>query len=263
MDLELEGRSVLVTGSSKGLGFATARTFLNEGARVTLCARTESTLEEARSELEDFGEVQAVPTDVTDDASVDNLAGAIEDSFGGLDVLVNNVGSFGGGSVAESDIADWEGIFQTKLVGAVRVTQKVLPLMPDNDGGSIVNMSGLTCKMTFPNGVITGTINAGMTVFNKYLSEEVASRGIRVNAVCPGVVRTKGWEERGQAIADEQGITLEEFFQGFVEQNDISLGRWGRPEEIGDLVALLASPRMGYVTGETIISGGGLAKDVR
>ena len=163
-------------------------------------------------------------------------------------------------SIAELPADVWQQEINVKLLGMVRVTRAALPLMNREGRGAIVNVSGITGKQVFPNGVVTGVINAGVIAFTKYLAREVAPLGLRANAICPGFVRTQGWEERAQKAAAAQGITAEAFFENFVRTHDIFLGRWGRPEEIAALVVLLASPRMSYVTGHTFIADGGFGK---
>ncbi len=262
MDLGLEGRNVLVTGGSRGIGRAIAEAFLREGARVVICARNPEGIQAAVAQLQPLGEIWGVRADVSDESSVQSLVQQVRDRWGHLDVLVNNAGRIRPGRVTEFPDEVWQQELNGKLLGTIRVTRHALPLLRRDGNAAIVNMAGMTGKQLFPNGGLTGVINAGVIAFTKYLAREVAPLGIRANAVCPGVVRTEGWEERGAAIARERGIPVEQFFEEFVQAQDIFLGRWAHPAEIADVVVLLASPRLSYLTGQTVIVDGGLAKFV-
>lgn len=260
MDLELRGRAVLVTGGSKGLGYETARAFLAEGARVTICGRGRESLDRAVRSLGELGEVRAVQADVAKESEVADLIADVKDAYGELDVLVNNAGRIRPGAFMEFSDEVWKEELNGKLLGAIRVTRHAIPIMTRKGWGAVINLSGLTGKQLFPNGVITGVINAGVIAFTKYLAEYAAPLGIRANSICPGVARTEAWEERGTTIAANQGIDKEAFFANFVRANNILLGRWARPAEIADAVVLLASSRMSYVTGHTLMVDGGFFK---
>lgn len=262
MDLELEGRSVLITGGSKGLGYAMAERFLQEGARVTICGRDRETLAAAVDTLARIGEIRGVQADVGNERDVERLVAEVRDAYGELDVLVNNAGRIRPGKLTDFTDDVWREELNGKLLGTIRVTRQAVGIMSRNGRGAVINVSGLTGKQLFPNGMLTGVINAGVIAFTKYLSEELGPLGIRANSVCPGVIRTQGWEERGARLAEAQGIPAEQFFSNFVSSHNIYLGRWGRPGEIADVVVLLASPRMSYVTGQTLVVDGGFAKSI-
>lgn len=260
MELGLNGRSVLITGGSKGLGYAIAEGFLKEGARVTICARDDTQLQKAAESLRTLGDVHAVAADISSDEDVARLVAEVAERYGELDVLVNNAGGLMPGKFEEFTSEAWEKALNGKLLGAFRVTRNALPIMTNRGYGAIVNVSGETGKQLFPNAIASGVVNAATIAFTRYLSHEVAQRGIRVNSVCPGVIRTEGWNERAERMGAAQGMDRETFIAHHCKTNDIYLGRWGKPEEIADVVVLLASDRMSYVTGHTMMVDGGLSK---
>lgn len=260
MDLGLAGRTVLVTGGSRGLGYAIAEGFLKEGARVTICARDAAQLQRAAETLAALGDIHAIPADIGREEDVRRLVAAVKERYGELDVLVNNAGGLMPGKFAEFTDEAWFNVLNGKLLGAFRVTRHALPIMTDRGHGAIINLSGETGKQLFPNAIATGVVNAAMIAFTKYLSHEVAPRGIRVNSICPGVIRTEGWEERAERMGAAQGMDRETFIRHHCQVNDIYLGRWGKPEEVANAVVLLASDRMSYVTGHTLMVDGGLSK---
>lgn len=255
MELGLEGKTAAVSGASWGIGYAIARGLAEEGVRVAISARGRDRLEKAAREIAEATgtEVHAVQADLASAQGCDAFIQEAVDRLGKLDVLVNNVGGLLRGTVESFQDEGWQQMLDWGLLSHIRCTRAAIPHL--NDGGRVVNLSGLSGKQYSPGGLTTGVVNSGVIAFSKYLAGELAPRNILVNNICPGFIYTESWNERVQKMAADQGKDPEEVKKGFVERT--LLGRWGEPREIADVVVFLASERGSFITGETIIVGGG------
>lgn len=253
MDLRLNGALAVVTGASRGIGLATARALLDEGATVIGVARTAT--DEARA-LEEAAGFRFLPADLSGPADIARFRGAVGDR---VDVLVNNVGSAPprpGGFAAISD-DDWLRTYELNALAAVRVTRSLLDAIPD--GGAIVNVVSENAILADPLVMDYSAAKAAALSFTKSLSKELGPRGIRVNSVSPGPVATALWLGAGgvaETISAAGGGTPEEVRHG-AEQAMVT-GRFTTPEEVGALVAMLASPVLGNLTGADVVIDGGM-----
>ncbi len=257
MDLEHGGKVAIVTGAGKGIGVAAAAALLDEGAHVVATSRTNTPDLEA---LAARG-ADVVLGDITDDATPDRLVGTALRRHGRLDVLVNNVGA---GSPRQGflDVPDdeWHRIFDVTFFSAVRMARAALPALLDG-GGVIVNVSSINARLPFPMVVDYSAAKAALSNLGKALSEEFAPRGVRVNTVSPGPVRTPMWEADGggaDAMAAQAGVDRETaLLQVIPQAMGLSTGSMASPEEVAALVLLLASPVCANVTGAdwTVDSG--------
>jgi NAD(P)-dependent dehydrogenase (short-subunit alcohol dehydrogenase family) len=252
MDLNLKGRTALVTGGTKGIGLAIAQTLAAEGMSVVAGARSAAEVDG----------VTVVPVDLSTADGPSALVTAAVELFSGIDVIVNNVGvSEPGASALSFDDDAWRRIFDATFFSAVRTVRAAVPHM--RDGGSIVNISSLNARL--PAGMIApySAAKAALTNLGTMLSEELAPR-IRVNTVSPGPVRTPLWTADGgfaHVFADQLGTTASDVMDRVLpETMSITAGRVGEPREIADLVAFLASDRAAWITGADYVIDGGMNK---
>ncbi|WP_214410862.1 SDR family NAD(P)-dependent oxidoreductase [Sphaerisporangium fuscum] len=268
MDLQLSGKVAVVTGASKGIGLAVVRTLLEEGVRVVAASRKSS------PELDALAgpSLHHAAVDLMDaDAPAQAVAHAVE-RFGGLDILVNNAGGpppgvklprFGFQTPSD---ADWREMFEFNLFSVVRAIRAAIPELLARGGGSIVNVSSVLARQPAPMNVDYNAAKAGLNTLTKALSEEYGPQGIRVNTVSPGPVRTAWWTEEGGAadiIAAQAGTDRDAVLDTVAPQMmKLVTGRLVDPQEIADMVALLASPRSASTTGADVAVDGGFLKEL-
>lgn len=254
MELGLKGRTVLITGGSKGIGRACAEGFAAEGCRLHLVARTEHDLNSARAYLE----ASSPDVDVTAhtlDLARPGATEALVEAVPAVDVLVNNAGAIPPGDLETVDEARWREAWDLKVFGYINLTRAYYARMRERGGGVIVNVVGVAGEKPDP-GYIAGTAgNAALMAFSRGAGARSLNDGIRVVAVNPGPVETERIALLMQARAErEKGDAgrWREYFEA------LPLGRPAKPEEVADLVVYLASPRAAYVSGTVItINGGG------
>jgi len=237
------GKRVLVTGGSKGIGLGIARYFAEAGARVAICGRKEANLVKAREQL---GEVVTLAAHLGKAEEVEQLFSTVQNTFGSLDILVNNMGmNIFTPSTVEADIGLWDKIMEGNLRSAFLCCRQAFPLMKTN-GGVIVNLSSIAGHRAAPGMGIYGIAKAGLNMLTKVLAKELASYGIRVNAVAPGMVET----DFSRPFWGNDDI-LKELLKG------IPLGRIARVQDVVRVVAFLSSDQSDYLTGEIISVSGG------
>src|SRR3982750_4912060 len=252
MDLLLSDKVAVVTGSSRGLGLASARALGGEGCRVCICARGAETLAEAAIEVEAVAKrpnmIIAVQADVSTESGVDRVITRTIESFGALDILVNNVGRAGGSDLIGTTDAEWQAAFDETLFPAIRASRLAAPPMRSRGGGAIVMIASIYGReaggrMTY------NAVKAAEISLAKALAQQLAPSNIRVNSVAPGSILFPGgsWHKRQQA--DPQGIA------DFIKR-DLPFGRMGRADEVGSVVAFVASPRASWISGASITVDG-------
>ena len=254
MDLELTDRVAIVTGSSKGLGLATARALVAEGCRVTICARGEAKLHEAAAELKALAgangpaRVLAIAADLATADGVASIVSRTVETFGGLDILVNNVGVAKGAGIVDTSDAEWQESFDQTLFPAVRASRLAVPEMRKRGGGAIVMIASIWGRES--GGRMTyNAVKAAEISLAKAMAQQLATDNIRVNSVAPGSIRFPGgsWDRR--VLDDPDGMAE------FVKR-ELPFGRFGRPEEVGAVVAFLASSRASWISGASVTVDG-------
>jgi 3-oxoacyl-[acyl-carrier protein] reductase len=262
MDLGLKGKTVLVTGGSKGIGRATARAMAAEGARVMICSRSGPALEEAAGSIrrETGQAVETVAADLSRLEGVESAAATAVRRLGRLDILVNNAGAIKGGDFLTIPDEEWMTGWSLKLLGYVRMARTVLPQMRAQGGGRIVNVVGMAARNPATTYMMGGAANAALINFTKALADVGAPSNILVTAVSPGPVKTDRWDSLQRQQAAAAGKDLETFEKE--QSRNFPLGRIALPEEVADLVCFLASDRASFLTGIAITIDGGMSRGV-
>ena len=242
----VEGRSVIVTGASKGIGKGIARVFASHGAKVLVVARTGSDAEATAAQLsENGGTAAAFSGDVTDWDSMQAMAAAAAELHGGIDVLCANAGIYPQTKVEEMDPGEWDHVMATNLKGSFLSIKACLPHLKNSDGGRIVLTSSITGPVTgYPGWTHYGATKCGQLGFMRTACMEFAKYGITVNAVLPGNIITEGLSDLGEDYLKTMAAS-------------IPLGKLGTVEDIGYAALFLASKEAGYITGQTITVDGG------
>ena len=250
---EFEGEAALVTGATSGIGRATARLLAGGGAAVALVGRDEEALEALRAGIEATGgRALAVRADVTEEEEARRAVSEAAEAFGRLDVLVNAAGVLTNGTVETTTLAAWDEMLNVNLRAVFHLMQLALPHL-EAARGNVVNVSSVTGLRAFPGVLAYCVSKAGVDQLTRCAALELAPRGVRVNAVNPGVVRTE--------IHRRGGMT-EEAYSAFLERSKQThpLGRVGDPAEVAELICFLASERAAWITGATYSIDGGRAQ---
>ena len=253
MELGLTNKSVIVSGSSRGIGKAIARAFLDEGARVVLTGRDPMALGIARDELLESHSSEAVVTHAGDMTDPDVIAAALalgQDSFGGIDCLIANIGSGRGTTGWDLNQKDWQGMTNTNLVGSMLLASAAVPYLKQRNNSSITFISSIAGSEAIPAPIPYSAAKAALQHGAKNLSRQLGSEGVRVNTVAPGNVLFDGsvWEKK----LKEDRSSVERYIEA-----EVPLGRFAQPSEIADAVLYLSSDRATFVTGSLLVVDGG------
>lgn len=246
MELGLKGKGAIVTGASRGIGYAIADGFAREGANVSICARGAESLERARERLSSHGSIiHAIPCDVSDSSALEDYVSKAGEALGDIHILVNNPSGFG----ETDDEEGWGKSIDVDLMALVRATWLVAPLIEAAGGGSVIHISSISGIEPSPESIPYGAIKAAVIYLTATHAKMLAEKNIRVNSVAPGSIFFEGgiWEE----VRHEDPKLFDEVVGG------IPFGRMGMPEEVANVAVFLASVPARWITGQTLAVDGG------
>jgi len=262
MDLGLKGKNALVTASSKGIGKACAEALASEGCNVMICSRTSENLIQVADELirNYRTDVHWFKCDLRNSVDIEELIKETFRAFGSIDIVVNNCGGPPSNHILKITEEEWNNAYQEILMSVIRISNLVIESMKKNNFGRIINITSVTVKQPIQRLVLSNSLRNAVIGYAKTLSTEVAPFGITVNNVAPGYTLTKRVYDLAVEQAKLTGKSHEEILRSYTQ--DIPMGRLGKPEEIGNLVAYLASEKASYITGQTIFIDGGYIKSI-
>ncbi|GAB2865932.1 SDR family oxidoreductase [Actinocorallia aurea] len=262
----MAGRTALVTGGSSGIGLATARSLLAEGANVATCGRDPDRLRTALAPLrEQYGDrLHTGTADVLDAERIGAFVAESAQVFGGIDILVNNAGRSHTSTFATTTDDAWRAELDLKFFGVLNPTRAALEALRASDAAAIVNMNAVLARQPEPHLVATAAARAGLLNLSTSMAAEFAPDGIRVNSVCVGLIDTGQWRRRYDTAVEEGRSpgSYEEWSRSIAADRRIAAGRFGTADEVAAAIVFLASPRASYVTGTQLEVSGGVARYV-
>ncbi len=262
MDLGIKNKVAFVSASSQGIGKAAALSLAKEGARLVICSRNVQSINATADEIRSATGVEVIPltADVTKPEEIDAAVKIALKHFGTIDILVNNAGGPPTGTITSLPDSEWERGFNLTMMSMIRMTRSFLPVMEEKRWGRIISIVSLSAKQPIDDLMISSTLRPGILGLTKLLANQYGKHGITINTVCPGNVLTQRQLELGALRSKEQNLKLEEYLQESAK--NIPIGRMGKPEEIGDVIAFLASERAAYINGTNMLVDGGQAKGI-
>ena len=262
MDLGLTGKVALVSGASKGLGFAVAKALASGGAHVSICSRDEAAITDAgkRIEAETGATVLSMAVDVRDKAAIERWIASAAETFGGIDALMTNSGGPPAGDAVSFDDAAWQEAADLLLFSTIRMIRAAIPHMEKRGGGAILVSTSSSVKEPVPNLGLSTVLRSSVSALSKTLAIELAGRRIRVNQIIPGRIDTDRVRHLDEVNAKKAGVTAEQAKTKALAA--IPMGRYGQPDEFGRVGAFLLSDAASYMTGATVQVDGGQIRSV-
>ena len=261
MRLSLKGKVVLVTAASKGIGLGVARVCASHGAKLAICSRSRANLKTATKHIEETGaEVLSINADIS--AKTDSLKVVRETlaAFDGLDVLVHNAGPPRSGSIMDLKDSDWNHAISMLLLSPIWFTKAVLPTMLRKKHGRLIYLTSVSLKEPIPNLMLSNTVRIGVAGLVKSLATEFGQSGVTANGVMPGYIDTDRVNGLARAQAKETGKQFRQILREYA--GEVPVRRLGTPEEVGQVVAFLASDAADYINGSMITVDGGLLRSI-
>ncbi|GHI01420.1 SDR family oxidoreductase [Neobacillus kokaensis] len=261
MDFNLRGKTALILASSQGLGYAIAERLVKEGTNVVISGRGEEKLKEKCRQLEVIGNGKAVyrKADIKNPADIKGLVSFAIETFGRIDMLVNNAGGPPAGSFEELSDEQWQASFELNLLSYVRTIREALPYLKQQ-GGKILNIASSSIKEPIPGLILSNTFRTGIIGLSKTLATELAPYNILINTIAPGRIATDRVKHLDQVTADKQGLDLKTIETQMKAL--IPLERYGTPEEFANVAVFLLSDANSYMTGSALLVDGGMVKAI-
>ncbi len=263
MDLELTGKVAVVTGGSDGIGLAIAQAFAAEGAHSLICARDEQRLKEAAALVGAGGKVRCVgvQADLSHRDGPARVAAAAHREFGGIDFLINNAGTGTNETIMEADDEKWDRFWNLHVMAAVRLARALVPMMKARGGGVILNNASICASQPLGYEPIYNVTKAALVMLSKCMANEFIGLNIRVNAVNPGLIKTRDWVKTATALGAKEGISADEYLSRIAKEN-APIGRFATPEELASFFVFLCSQRASYSVGSSYYVDGGWLRTI-
>ncbi|MBT3445976.1 SDR family oxidoreductase [bacterium] len=263
MDLGLDNKFAIVCASSKGLGFAVAKSLVDEGCEVVISSSSEANLKNAEEKLDrekPKGSYHLIQADLSNDDGIKTLYDFSISKSKRIDILINNCGGPDPGNFSKVNQKQLDLAINKNLKNVFALTKLVLPIMKSNNWGRIVNITSSSAKQPIENLILSNITRAAVSAFSKSISTEYAKFNIMVNNVLPGRILTDRIINIAKTKSEESGISQDEILKALGD--DLPIGRIGKPEELSSLVAFLCSEKASYITGNSINIDGGLIKSL-
>lgn len=258
MDLGLKDKVAVITGANMGIGLAIARGLAQEKAHVVICARDEQrTLEQAARIRQEFGVTTlGLRCDVTRPEDIASVVAAVEQTFGGADILINNAGTGSHETILDAADEQWQHYWDLHVMAAVRFARSLAPAMRHRGGGVILNNASICAKQPLSHGPIYNVTKAALMMLSKCLADELIRDNIRVNCINPGLILTAAWEDWAKQATAGTPADWQEYLDQLAKEK-APIGRFATPEELADFFVFLCSPRASYCAGSTYYVDGG------
>lgn len=260
MDLGLQGKKALVTGSSRGLGFATALGLAEEGCEIAINSRNQEGIKDAVEKISSSTNVTVVPTtgDITLRESADNIVNQAADALGGLDILITNSGGPPSGKFESFDDQTWQLAVELNFLSHMRLIRAALPYLRASNAASVLTITSYSVKQPVPNLVLSNSVRGATIGLTKTLALELGGDGIRFNSILPAWTETERVNELMSARAQNNKTTIEEEIAK--QARESPFGRMSSPKEFANVAVFLVSPAASYVTGTMMVVDGGMYK---
>ncbi len=258
MDLDLAGKVAVITGGSVGIGLAVAHGLAKEGVHVVLCARDEGRLNNMAADIASAHGVTAVgvPADVSRADDIARIVAKAHETFGGVDILINNAGTGSNETILAAPDDKWQYYWDLHVMASVRLARGLAPLMIKRGGGVILHNASICAKQPLGYEPIYNVTKAALMMFSKCLSDEVIKHNIRVNCINPGLIFTPDWKKSAAQLTAGTEVTWEQYLDRIARDN-APIGRFATPAELADFFVFLCSPRASYCVGSTYYVDGG------
>ncbi len=258
MNLELKGKFAVITGGSRGIGFAVAEGLAKEGVDIALIARGEERLKKAVKTISSkYGvKVVGISADVTSVKDIEKSIIEIQKHTDGVDILINNAGTGSNETIMGANDERWQYFWDLHVMAAVRYSRLLAPLMKERGEGVILNTASICAKQPLYYEPIYNTTKAALVMFTKCLANEFIKFNVRVNVVNPGLILTEDWVNTATELTAEKDMTANDYLEQ-IAKDKTPIGRFANPEELADFYVFLCSPRASYCLGSTYYVDGG------